>query len=1085
MSKVRVGPNAPGQVLPDLKTPTEQLQERTPQAPAQVQAPPQGTTQPPIVEPEQLSLLEQALKEPATPMRVATPEEQQVQAERVPNVRERATSPDRKRWSFRTADSTMPDGGLSERAQRLVKAFDPEEEGPNIKLGTSIPQNATPEVKAQRVLASALERINALENGSPRRDFIAISSAVVENTMMDYMKGVDLEESMIPNTKKDTDQPDFTKAFSATDINRRVGLEISRELQRLDGKDVTDDVSAQEAVVIGDAMMRSYMFLNNDLVRQIETPSKVSRYQLTPEGMQAFKDSEVERAKLFGRQHVKPLRSEPVDGRLIGESQKLVKPLVVRKGGQTLEDAMHNASSVNHRVDSQRMKIALATILPALMGTGGPLNALYSTMHNFGPAKMQEFLAQQDRQGAENYSADKTMADYKNKIAQHLFGIAEGYGKSNFLTYFMQGFNGRIQPQQALFNPVVSKLVRFVTTSVKPVEIKPNSRQEANLKQMYSTHLLGKVSIDGRMVDGDMLLPNERLRVLEEKTPEMLRKGERLMELVDETMTDDQVGKIMEAIDKGMAIPDEAFPKYKPLALDPEKDADLIKEIASKGEDGPLFVDGLIDFYKYHTQVVQKGKPYYSYFNAYIDGKTNGLATWGMVVGSVAIALKTGVLRNQNMELLDKGDIRDELAEVLLADLENSDLAKEKDNPESQQMYEIAKILFAYRNLNKYTTMTFGYGREIASFRKDIIEYGGILRKAAEAGDPELAPMLANISLDDIADALMPSYTNAIHAVLDPIAIRSRGLMKGVATLAAIADEPFVIKSPTGMDIVLQSPIMTDYEGAEKTNYSVEVNGKRLQRTAVRYTVDKKTAAGVFVETDAEGNVSYSVGRQAINGSVVAPIQSVDAAVVAQTYTGSSWDRLTSASKGTPYLLSIYDAFKMDANGYDVVLEEVNKNWTNSSLDYDMFGEFERATERYIRKIREKVAELDPHKRYDITNGSEFGMVGFLMETEIREGQFGPKRYSKNLDRLLRGAGVIHESRGNLNLANEMNPKKNIEKAEYATGEQIKTFIDILVNELDLSNQFNYLKRQTDANKKKLKSEIEAAGSTVYQYYSH
>ena len=40
------------------------------------------------------------------------------------------------------------------------------------------------------------------------------------------------------------------------------------------------------------------------------------------------------------------------------------------------------------------------------------------------------------------------------------------------------------------------------------------------------------------------------------------------------------------------------------------------------------------------------------YFNAYMDGKTNGLASNGMQMGSEQVAFKTGVLRSQDTTLL-------------------------------------------------------------------------------------------------------------------------------------------------------------------------------------------------------------------------------------------------------------------------------------------------------------------------------------------------------------------------------------------------------------------------------------------------
>ena len=71
----------------------------------------------------------------------------------------------------------------------------------------------------------------------------------------------------------------------------------------------------------------------------------------------------------------------------------------------------------------------------------------------------------------------------------------------------------------------------------------------------------------------------------------------------------------------------------------------------SKGEDGPHFIDGLIDFKNWHEAVIVNKRPYHSYFNAYIDGKTNGLAANGIQMGSEQVALTTGVIRTSEGRL--------------------------------------------------------------------------------------------------------------------------------------------------------------------------------------------------------------------------------------------------------------------------------------------------------------------------------------------------------------------------------------------------------------------------------------------------
>ena len=54
--------------------------------------------------------------------------------------------------------------------------------------------------------------------------------------------------------------------------------------------------------------------------------------------------------------------------------------------------------------------------------------------------------------------------------------IAQERKGANYLSYAIQGFQGRISPQQSYFNPTTSKAVRFVTTNAVPAPAKPGSR---------------------------------------------------------------------------------------------------------------------------------------------------------------------------------------------------------------------------------------------------------------------------------------------------------------------------------------------------------------------------------------------------------------------------------------------------------------------------------------------------------------------------------------------------------------------------------------------------------------------------------
>ena len=134
-----------------------------------------------------------------------------------------------------------------------------------------------------------------------------------------------------------------------------------------------------------------------------------------------------------------------------------------------------------------------------------------------------------------------------------------------YLTYAVQGFQGRISPQQSKFNPTTSKAVRFVTRNAVPSPAKPGSRVDYNLRQMYTMMLVK---------GGDDVLPHIRETKFEAAAPQLEAWGDRLQQAL--VMSDAEAEAISQAIEAGTPISDPNFPPIPPIALDPEADAALI-----------------------------------------------------------------------------------------------------------------------------------------------------------------------------------------------------------------------------------------------------------------------------------------------------------------------------------------------------------------------------------------------------------------------------------------------------------------------------------------------------------------------------
>ena len=127
-----------------------------------------------------------------------------------------------------------------------------------------------------------------------------------------------------------------------------------------------------------------------------------------------------------------------------------------------------------------------------------------------------------------------------------------------------------------------------------------------------------------------------------------------------------------------------------------------------------------------------------------------------------------------------------------------------------------------------------------------------------------------------------------------------------------------------------------------------------------QHQASEPTSAAARTYTSPEGEQNVQAGDYAYGGSVVGPVQALDASTVAQTASGKSWNRLKQASGSNTYLHTIYDAFKADAMGFDVVLEEVNQNWLDTSMKWSYLKETKKSTLETMDAWRKQMDKRKP-----------------------------------------------------------------------------------------------------------------------------
>ncbi len=1047
---------------------------------------------------------------------------QEEQRQAVPNLREKWKTPQSVDPIHGATASTKVDGGIFARANKMAEGVESGMLFPAVSLANTagfIPAKegqSSAEVAAalsaekEGSLQASMARVNALNLTDPRSpaidpDFIKAASLTTENTIMNLAAGSDVTgefendpigeaigekiDAAAPMRPQRAGEP---RRVAKQANNAMLGQNIAKEYQRLKGVPEPEKLPAKEAETLGDAFKMMWAGQNPDLARVVRDTKDNQKYiELTPMGEDVLALGKSDRARLFPSKNVKPAKIPLKYGELPGDTGANEVKAVQGKVGkqdysQVHKEAMRNLAQVPNVVNRNRMKVLFSTALPILKGLNDPktFDNWQATINNIGNDKL---LGYEAKYGPD--IAREEMVKAGRKLANEIQSISMERKGANYLSYAIQGFQGRISPQQSLFNPTNSKAVRFVTTNAVAAPAKPGSRVEKNLRQMYAMMLV-------KGADG--VLPDQREIMLEGALPKLEQWGDKLAAL---QMSDAEAEAIATAIESGVALTDPQFPPIRGLELDPEADRELIDAISSKGEDGPHFIDGLMDVAKY-AKAKKIGKTHHSYFNAYIDGKTNGIASNGIQMGITQTAQRTGVLRDSNSDYLDtEGDIRDVLKSDLLFSMDNNgfdgnvwDLASE--------LTAVGKAIFSHRDLNKKTTMTFGYGKEVDTFGQDMYDTAMEMKANPDLiADPTVREeFLASIgevekkfsTPQEFGGTFMSVYGPALEGVMSTEALLTRDIMRGAAVLHAATDQLLSIKGPTGMDLNFGREAQT----GETTESSYRLRGEDVggaQSFTSIHQETKPTSAAARNYMNEDGSVNPQAGDYAYGGSVVGPVQALDASTVSQTASGKSWQRLKRASGGNPYMHTIYDAFKTDAMGYDVMLEEVNTNWLDTAMEWSYLKETKEATDRSMTAWKKEMATRDP--KAGVNPGEDTYMRFITLKTEGKQGGPVMKNFLNKI-----GTATSSKKTG-MNMFDKAKELSNELRhvgydvnspPDVVTNAQLRTFVGYLEKLLDTNNRLSKAIAHTDANKKRLKQEILAKGyktpsgkTIALQYYAH
>ena len=193
---------------------------------------------------------------------------------------------------------------------------------------------------------------------------------------------------------------------------------------------------------------------------------------------------------------------------------------------------------------------------------------------------------------------------------------------------------------------------------------------------------------------------------------------------------------------------------------------------------------------------------------------------------------------------------------------------------------------------------------------------------------------------------------------------------------------------------------------------------------------------------------------------------------------------------------TIYDAFKTDAMGYDVILEEVNQNWLDTAMKWSYLKETKKSTLDTMDNWRSDINARIKKNPDEVLSDNERAYMDFILKMEYNvEGKPSMKNYYKKIgtagdfnkrkippwkamnDLAIKMASVGYDW---------MDPPSN------PTVTQLKMFVDTLHTQLNVYKRLDHSIDLTERQKKELRKEIMEQGyktksgrTIALQYYAH
>ena len=833
-------------------------------------------------------------------------------------------------------------------------------------------------------------------------DFGRVASMATENSLDNAFMGnkdvdEEMEETMTEDERGNAVPVDkVNPADLATSTGREVHKWWAAE-KKARGEPISDTITDQEAKDLGAASLMTYAgsfprLMNVDYTKGGKDAdgnpnAEGMRFVLTDMGSRQLENNRGTRKRMFDTRH-EPF-STPQPHGLTGDS-KADKPAIRGRSNlesedkayaslDQIEESLTNQNGVAHMVDARRSRIALAFVLPSLYSQiGDPSNAFgdafgLGTVSYDTIVKEQMTLEGQPEDKANSFAMN-VMSSKKEATAREVQAIAKRLGTPSYLTWAMQPLTGRSMAQQTDFNPTRNKIVRTVTRSKHPAVIRGMTGR------LYKNYM----NILALSFGKDNLLSEGRIADIKENSAKYRAWGKTLKDNLDAAFPMEQFQQGAEAIATGQKVPD---PSQQLLGFQMGLDPELKEFLLKKGEDAVMAVDALIDFSEFMDNT-EAGRPHKTFVNAYIDGKTNGIANQAAMLGIRKLAYKTGLLREDGAEeAITEGDIRDYMEELITARLNNGTIPviSMESLPAGKDtiLLDVLKSLGQKRDINKQISMIFPYGKELLGMKKEIAKLLPSIRAKDALLDGNINELVAaGVKLDDIVKAAHDSVVYSLFEIFGQDTFKTRAIMRQVGYMHAFTDDLFSIRGPVGHRINMggrrldPTTTETNYVDVKGTNQENHKNMRMKLNASDQYL----SSASNKIKKDGTADIAGHVRGQ----SSVIPTQAFDAATVVRTSTGGSWQKLKDAHpEGDPYFLQIYDAYKVDVHNFDVISSEVNKNFLDlTTRDYNFLEEAGKELDNLARDFEAKMKSTN--RELSLAEDGSMAFLGKLMDPDTR-----------------------------------------------------------------------------------------------------